>query len=289
MGTQSITPTSVSLVIFTCEGREHLLYDTINSFNKACSYQFNKIILAIDGPIKAEAIEYVNPDIIIQSPKRKGYVNSIINTLSAIDTPYFFWLEDDWEFPVEIPVDYFLEHLNTPRILQIILSQNSFIETYKDYAKTLYLSPGWFSANPGICNTELIKTGISEIKLFKNSETSPLAGFETVLSEYAALNNLATLIYFLNNEPTVNHSGAMESTAREYHMINSINEEKSLIGKKYISGFGYDRNISLKNKANMLFKLWLITFNISSKIWHSRKFYDFAFRIYLSHRNTLKK
>ncbi|MDB4902149.1 MAG: hypothetical protein JWQ63_1430 [Mucilaginibacter sp.] len=283
------TNRSISLVIFTCEGREHLLYDTINSFNKACDYQFSKIILAIDGPIKAEAIEYVNPDVVIQSPKRKGYVNSIINTLPAIDTSYFFWLEDDWEFPVEIPIDHFLGHLSSPGILQIILSKNPFENIYKAYTETLYLSPYGFSANPGICNTEFIKTGISTIKLLKNSEASPLTGFESVLNDYAKLNTLNTLYYFPNNEPTVNHSGDLESTAREYHMINSINKEKSLIGKEYISGFGYDRNISIKNKINMLFKLWLITLNISLKIWGSRKFYDFAFRIYLSHRNTLKR
>jgi hypothetical protein len=54
--------------------------------------------MAIDGKISHEVIEKIQPDVIIQSPMRRGYLSNILLALKAIDTQYFFWLEDDWSF-----------------------------------------------------------------------------------------------------------------------------------------------------------------------------------------------
>ena len=85
----------VDLLIFTCNDREHLLQKSYTSFKNACNYKFNKVILAIDGQIDDAVITQIQPDTIIQHPTRQGYVNSIAKTLKLINTPYFFWLEDD--------------------------------------------------------------------------------------------------------------------------------------------------------------------------------------------------
>jgi hypothetical protein len=271
---------AVTLVVFTCEGREHLLQKTSESFKKACDYSFAKTILAIDGQISQAVIGIINPDIIVQSFHRKGYVHNITAALKQIDTAYFFWLEDDWEFPVEIPVNDFLQNLNNDGVLQVILSKNDLDDSYKPYVGNYYIPADGFSANPGFLKTAPIKKGFENIMLSEKNDGTKLTGFETFINEYAKSNNLLTLRYILNGKATVYHSGELESTAREYHMINSLDKNTSLIDKEYVSGFGFEKKISLKNKTGMFFKLWLASLSLSRRLWSSREAYDFAFRIY---------
>jgi hypothetical protein len=271
---------NTTLVIFTCEGREHLLQKTFGSFKKACAYSFVKTILVIDGQISKTVIDVISPDVIVQSFRRKGYVNNITVALKQIDTPYFFWLEDDWEFPVEIPMDDFQRNLNNDEVIQVILSKNNLDDNYKHYTGNYYIPPDGFSANPGVFETKQVKTGFDNVVSSKKDESTRLTGFETFLNEYAKSNSLITLRYFLNGQATVYHSGELESTARQYHMINSLDKNTSLIDKEYVSGFGFEKKISLKNKAGMFFKLWLAQLSLSCRLWSSREAYDFAFRVY---------
>lgn len=280
------TNKKVSLVIFTCSGREHLLTRTITSFKKACKYSFSNTILAIDGQISPAVIDQVNPDIVLQSFKRKGYVQNITTALKMIDTPYFFWLEDDWDFSVEIPANDFLDLLNDDKVSQVILSKNDLDDSSTHYADNYYISFDGFSANPGFCKTEIIQLGFSEIAVQEKDNHTQLLSFETFLNDYTISKALITLRYYLNGGATVEHSGHLESTAREYHMINSIDTDKSLIDKEYISGFGSDKKISFKNQIGLFFKLWLAIASLSIKLWSAREAYDFAFRIYLA---SLKK
>jgi hypothetical protein len=274
------SPAKITLVVFTCAGREHLLRQTMASFKNACEHTFAQTILAIDGQIAADGINLVNPDIVVQSPARKGYVHNIVSALKMISTPYFFWLEDDWEFPVKVPMDDFLRNLNHDEVMQVILSKNNLDDSYKPYAGNYYIPADGFSANPGFFKTAPVKTGFDNVVFSKKDDNTKLTGFETFLNEYAKTNNLITLRYFLNSHATVYHSGELESTAREYHMINSLDKNTSLIDKEYVSGFGFEKKISLKNKAGMLFKLWLALLSLSGRLWSSREAYDFAFRIY---------
>jgi len=276
----------ISLVIFTCEGREHLIHDTLNTFKEACSYSFHQTILAIDGTISTPILDFVQPDLVVQSPVRKGYVHNILQALNAVETNYFFWLEDDWHFPVKIPVDHFQRLLGSPDVLQVVLSKFDLNNSFTEYEDNYYIQRDGFSANPGICKTALIKAGFERIKEAKKDQTTQLVGFETSLNEYAKANGLITLKYISDNKATVYHSGELESTAREYHMINSLNEAQSLINKQYISGFGFDKKIRARNKVSMLLKLWKATFLLSFRLWSFRDAYDFAFRIYLG---SLKK
>src|ERR1700712_1204347 len=105
----------VTLVIFTCEGREHLLQQCFKSFSAACNFKFKKVILAVDGQIDPSVISLINPDVVVQSYKRKGYVNNITQTIGLIDTNYFFWLEDDWKFHTTINLRPLIEQLNINR------------------------------------------------------------------------------------------------------------------------------------------------------------------------------
>jgi hypothetical protein len=291
MGSTNMTPLAlyrVNLVIFTCEGREQLVYDTYNSFKSSCNYPFSKTVLAIDGKIKPEVIDHIQPDLVVQSPVRKGYVNNIIQSLSAIESDYFFWLEDDWKFPFEIPLEKFLRLLDSSVAWQVVLSKNDLDKTNVCYEVNFYFAADGFSANPGICKTWHVKKAFIELQQAEKSSLTQLVGFETFLTRYAQSNGLKTLKYFADGHASVRHSGELESTAREYHMINSIDEQYSSINKEYISGFGYDRKITVGNKLLMMFKLWAGTISLSIKLWYLRNAYDFAFRIYLGHKKKFK-
>jgi len=278
----------ISLVIFTCEGREHLIQATLSAFRQRCNHCFYRTILAIDGRIDLKVIDIVQPDLLVQSYSRKGYINNILQALSLINTDYFFWLEDDWHFPVDIPVEEFIRLLELPEILQVVLSKTDYNQTFTKYNGNYYIPKDGFSANPGICRTKEIKEGFERIRRTKKDESTQLIGFENALNDYAVLKQMITLKYIIDYRSTVEHSGELESTPREYHMINSLDNRHTFIDKEYISGFGYEKKIGLANKAGMTLKLWLATIALSVRLWSFRDAYDFAFRIYLGFRKKFK-
>jgi hypothetical protein len=277
----------VTLVIFTCNGREHLLKQTFDSFKKACSFDFAKTVLAIDGKISEHIIDQVSPDIVIQSTERKGYVNSIMLALKVIDSPYIFWLEDDWSFPVNIPVAEFLTLLVNDKLFQVVLSKMELDATFTPYKGNLFIPTDSFSANPGISRTAVLKQCFLEIANAKKGDDTRLLGFETFIANRLNEKKLTTLRYFNNGQEAVIHTGELESSAREYHMINSLDAEKSAIKKQYISMFGIEK-ITFKSKFGMFVRLWLATFSLSFRLWRIREAYDFAFRIYLASLRKFK-
>ncbi|TKC60962.1 glycosyltransferase [Pedobacter hiemivivus] len=272
----------ITLLIFTCEGREHLLKETIASFKKKCRYPFTKTILAVDGQINNNTIDWINPDLVIQSPVRKGYVNSILHAIKQVDTAYFFWLEDDWEFPYDIPICELALQLDAdPQLIQIVLAKAK-----KETMQIELTNPSSsFSANPGLCNAMYIKNGF---QLLQKSKKIYDMGFEDFMKHFMEIEQLSAYYIYQNNGPFVHHSGYLESTAREYHMISSIDAELSLIGKKYISGYGNDKTITLKNKLLLVPRLWLATTILALKLFRNRQSYDFALRIYFSYLRNFK-
>ncbi|MBB5438873.1 hypothetical protein HDC92_002554 [Pedobacter sp. AK017] len=270
---------TVSLVIFTCEGREHLLIKTISSFRKSCGYNFFQTILAIDGQINPGIVDEINADVLVQSPGRKGYVNNILQAIRQVDTDYFFWLEDDWEFPYSIPVKSLSDRLSREeRLIQLVLSKSDRDSSGKIPA---YIS---FSANPCLCNTRHIKNGFSEIVAAEKNEQSRFMGFENYLSGYMLRNGLRNDYMYQDNEAFVSHSGYLESTSRAFHMINTLKKNNNLSKTGYISGFGHQKKISIWNTFFLLPKLWIAVCILSFKIFYQRRAYDFAFRIYLSYK-----
>ncbi|MFD2161025.1 glycosyltransferase [Paradesertivirga mongoliensis] len=278
----------VDLIIFTCEGRESLLRQTLESFRKSCTYRFNKIILAIDGHFDEETILFVQPDVVIQNPVRKGYVLNIINALQCTNNDHFFWLEDDWSFPNPFPLAEMLQIMEEDTtIVQVVLSKNDINSNVEHHFKDYYIGSD-FSANPCLCKTSPIKNAFSEIQAAPKSDATKVVGFENYLREFMHRSALRSLIRFNNQEACVYHQGFLESTAREYHMINSLEVDTNLIGKEYISGFGYDKDITLLNKIGLLLKLWWSGVSLSIELFKSRHAYDFAFRIYLAYLKKFK-
>jgi hypothetical protein len=285
-----LTDNDITLVVFTCQGREHLLHQSFESFKKKSDYVFSKIVLAIDGQIAPSAIETVHPEVIVQSFERRGYVHNMITALKQVDTDYFFWLEDDFLFHNSVPVKYMLETMkqNTDWA-GIFLSRTVPLnesEKQKHLFADFYVPHFGYSASPTLCNTKYLKEAVNALIKFPKSEQSALYSFETFFDDYFKQNHLQYALLDPGNELQVSHQGQLESTAREYIMINSIDTNESLIEKKYISGFGAEKKISFKNKAGLFLKLWLATAALGFRLWSAREAYDFAFRVYLA---SLKK
>jgi len=280
---------SVCLVIFTCEGREHLLLKSFESFSEACKDVFAYKLLVIDGKISQASIDAIAPDVIIQSALRKGYVNSIVKAMKNIDTDYFFWLEDDWEFPYNFSIDSLTPFFNEPNVLQLTLAKESLNNDFKQYTiPGIYINGYGFSANPSLCRTSVIKDIFNEMVTYKKDENSKFLSFEYFATNYSTGKNLVSLIKYHDNLAYVNHLGYLESTAREYHMINSISRPLNPVNKEYISGLNRYQAPGLYNKLGMFFKVYIAVFYLSVKLFFERESYDFAFRIYVAFLKRFK-
>lgn len=270
----SLTP--VTLVIFTCEAREHLVYATYNSFTSHCKYQFSKTILAIDGKINTEVVDHIKPDTVILSPGRKGYVNNIIRVLPAIDTEYFFWLEDDWKFHEQFDLDYYLNIIcQHPDWVEIFFSKFGPLPTpMKEFplGNNLYKTSFGFSANPGICRTKHIRSAFTELVHAPKGEKLGEDGFENFLSKvFERDHNVCTIVDPVDHT-AISHEGYLESSSRKWHMTNSV-DNKIGVHQMVIP------KPSLSRKLVMYFKLIGVFFRLSYKQLVNDETYEFCFRI----------
>jgi hypothetical protein len=283
----------ISLVIFTCEGREHLIKKMTPSFKKFCDFEFTTTILVADGPVSSEVVDMVNPNLLIQHPKRQGYVQSIIDALKVIETEYFFWLEDDFEFKQAVPILDMFNALNNNNnwagvflSRKPLLNENDFISHYYD---KFYLPKIGYSVSPTLCRTSMVKSAFKALMEYPKSEETKLYGFETFINDFYINSGYAYAIIDPGITAHVDHIGILlESTAREFHMINSIDKTQSSINKEYISGFGYHQTITFWNKFFLIPKLFIAFFNLSFKLFGKRYAYDFATRIYFSYLRKFK-
>ncbi len=269
----------ISLVIFTCEGREHLLNDTYGYFKRACSFSFSKTILAVDGKIDTAIIDRIQPDIVVRSPVRKGYVNNILQALNNIDTEYFFWLEDDWKFHTQINFIPFIDQLRSnSNWVEILYSRDGPVpeELKKEpLATNLFKTPYGFSANPCICKTALIKNGFNNLLINPKGGRLGEDGFENSLTRYFREHNLICVLHDPVDHVIISHEGYLESTSRNWHMTNSL-EKKTENHLLTIPAPPFWR------KGLMVLKLTGAFFKLAFRQLISNEAYELCFRIVAS-------
>ena len=276
----------VSLVVFTCKGREQLLHQTLNSFRQFCKYPFHKIILAIDGTIDPAVIAYVNPDLVVQSPVRKGYVNSILHALKNIDTEYFFWLEDDWNFNAAVDIELIINNLQTNRSwVQVAYSKHAvsvFRNSLTPLTENFYNNPNGFSANPMICRTALIKDCFNNLLLWLKDGAAGNEGFENFVSRDLERQGLLCVVYELPDKTIISHEGYLESTARNWHMINSIEVSHP---EEYLLTMPEP---PFWRRVLMAWRLFIAFLKLAIKQLANNEAYELCFRILASIKNTGK-
>jgi len=265
-----------TLIIFSCEGREHLIQSTFLSFTGICEYKFYKKILALDGTYKLQNYSSINPDLIVQNYRRKGYIQNILNALNLVDSEFFFWLEDDWEFTRKFDIEDMLSLLQkNPDWVQVRLSKTAplaqeekKIRLFNDIYESVY----GFSANPCLCRTSHVKAGFEALQKSSLSET---LGFENFLSHWFSDNSIICTVLDPEKLPMVIHSGYLESTPRQWHMTASLDGKTDT----YLSAMEHAGEPKFWRKFLMVYKLNRAAFILSIRIFLSRAAYDLSFRI----------
>ncbi len=266
----------VTLVIFSCENREHLLHKTIDSFKNVCDYQFNKIIIGLDGNINLKSLSNIEADLIVQNPQRLGYISNILNVLNLIETEFFFWLEDDWNFSNKVQLEIFLDSLQKhSEWVQIRLSKIAPLSNEDKKTKldeNIYLSTSGFSANPCLCRTEDIKNGFQALVKAPKGSQLGTDGFENFLTKWFSQQSKICAVLNPGQSPSIIHSGSLERTGRQWHMTASVDTKLD-----FIAPLGDSQPIS--RKIFMIFKLFIKIIRIGIRLFWSSSAYDLAFRI----------
>jgi len=266
----------ISLVIFTCEGREHLLKRTYDSFTAACNFQFDNVIMAIDGVVNTSVISYINPDLVVYGFKRKGYVTSIKNTLVNIKTEYFFWLEDDWLFHIKIDIPFYLnqleKHSDWAEIVYSKYGPLTDVFKVEQLEENLYQNANGYSANPGFNRTGVIREAFSKMDEAQKMDGTREIGFENFLTAYYDDNGIKYALIDPVDHNAISHEGYLETTPRNWHMMSSL-EKKT---KEHLLVFPKP---SFGRRLFMILKLMKAMLSLAFRQLISDETYDLCFRI----------
>lgn len=275
---------ALNVLVFTCEGREHLLRRTWESFAPRLEGISHRRILAIDGQISPDAATWIRPDVVVQNYRRRGYVQSILNAVSLVDSELFLWLEDDWEVTGEFDLERALAILrDNPLWMQVRWSQKPTLEPadYKLIPGIHYSSVG-FSANPCLCRTALVRQGLEHLLGAPRGNSLATNFFENVLVTWARNQNLVCAVFDPQGITAVSHLGFLESTGREWLMTASLESEPT----EHFFNMG-DTRPQLWRRLWMGCKLVRAMLNVIFRIFALDAAYELAFRIIATTKATL--
>ena len=111
------------LLVFTSAGRAECLARTVRGLraHPICE-QFSRRILAVDG-MDARILQL--PEVswftrLVMGVPRQGYFSNICQGIALLESPYFFWCEDDWELTRLPPLEEVMEVLGRfPNLAQV--------------------------------------------------------------------------------------------------------------------------------------------------------------------------
>jgi hypothetical protein len=92
---------NITLVVTSCN-RKDLLEKTLKSFEEHAPNTISEIIISEDGPednsFVKDLIKTIPKITLINQPNRVGQLENIYQAYEAVNTPYVFHCEEDWEF-----------------------------------------------------------------------------------------------------------------------------------------------------------------------------------------------
>ena len=269
---------AVTLVVFSCVGRAHLLGRTLETFRRQCPFRFTEVIYAHDGEMDPSAPAAVGAHRLVQSVQRAGYVRSIMQALAIVRTPYLFWLEDDWDFTHPVDLADLLATLDRhPDWLQIRLSKVSPLTPEEVAAPLavagLHRSGSAFSANPHLARTEFLRAGFAA---YAASPRTTANTFESFFETWVAQAGLTCVVLAPPGpEPSVAHTGYLESTGRQWHAAVTL----SGAPPEYSSGMRrLGENPPLWRRIVLGIKLVIAASRVAAKALVRPSAYDIGFR-----------
>jgi hypothetical protein len=268
----------ITLLVFSCEGRAHLLRTTMESFRRQCPFTFGETIYAHDGPMDPAAPSFVNPGRLVQNCQRRGYVQSILQALAVVRTPYVFWLEDDWEFtqPIDLPGLHAAMAAH-PGWLQIRLSKTAPLAEIEAAAPLdsagLHQSGYGFSANPHLGRAEPLRAGFAA---FSASPKTTANTFESFLEGWVKSSGLVCVVVNPGPTASIQHTGYLESTGRQWHAASSLGASP---GAEYSSGMrGVGEQPPVWRRIVLALRLVAAAAKLAVKALRGSSAYDLAFR-----------
>jgi len=275
---------ALNVVIFTCEGREHLLEKMWQSFAPRLEGINHRRILAIDGQVSPRPVTCIQPDVVVQNYRRRGYVQSMLNAIGVVDSELFLWLEDDWQITGEFDLGQAeLALKNNPQWIQVRWSKKPTLEQ-ADYLliSGIHFSSVGFSANPCLCRTALIRQGLQHLIGRPRGSILATDFFENILIKWARDQNLVCAVFDPRGKVAVTHLGFLESTDREWLMSASLDrvptEHYFVMGKT---------SPQLWRRLWMAAKLFRATLSVILRIFGSDAAYQLAFRVIATTKVTL--
>lgn len=203
----------ISFVLTSC-GRTDLLDPTLESFFKFNSYKIEKLFLVEDS-VNQSVYEHIKEKWddkleLIFNKKKKGQIQSIVDTYNLIKTPYIFHCEDDWVYTRKNFIEDSLKILQTDnKIIQVWLESKESasrldIFEYGPLQKVgkigfrkVYCKEGWewgyFSFRPGVKRMDDYNL-VGGYEKYKNEldigVTYKKKGFYTVIIENPAVEDI---------------------------------------------------------------------------------------------------
>ena len=263
------------VLIFTCEAREGLLANAWESYIRVLRQLHHRRILAIDGRVDNRVISLIEPDLVVQNIRRRGYINSILNALALVNSEYFVWLEDDWILNDAVRILDGISVLDqNPSWVQVRWSKEAPLTAADTVlAPGLHFSAVGFSANPSVCRTEMLREGFEYVKAAPKGNSLGIDGFENVLTRWSRTQRRTCAVFDPGNHPAVSRIGSLESTGRQWHMTASL----GALPAEHLPNAGLPP--ALWQRFWMVWKLTRAFASVCSRQLFSDAAYDLAFRI----------
>jgi hypothetical protein len=273
---------SVDILVFSCVGREHLLARTAKKLRESEIFAGARRILVLDGVQDLVGIPLTDFDLVIQQPKRVGYVKSIINALPIVSADYIFWLEDDWSIEnisaesIKLAIDTLS---NSKKILQVRWPKSTEVAECEAFAEGLLVSDVLYSANPSVLVSSIIKDAFRSLS---EEISSPRGlpeklGFETFVGDRMTRLGIQSLVFDPKVYGTVDHLGEVESTDRKWHYVGP--------DSSFMAGTSAPNSSEKKYSVITLFaRFSLVSVKTLLRMPFQNRYAELAFRFVQAHR-----
>ena len=276
----------VTLVYFSCEGREHLLARTAEAFEQHQAFTFRDKILAFDGPLeRGFSVSDLGVNKLVNNVTRAGYVPSVQNVLSLISTPYFFWQEDDCRFLRQIDVNYLLAQMQAnPHWTQVGWGSG---EKFPDAEKILPLgrenmfqTAYGFSARPALCRTSDLREAFA---MKEGDAINTNQDIEEYMRDWLKLKSKLSVSIDPGEARMYLHEGQLESVDKG---LLRMRPSAAADPGAYISAMGHKKLPPLVRRIKNLCNLLGSGLRLCASQFYDLSRYDVAWRVVNIERTT---
>ena len=276
----------ISLIYFSCQGREHLLTRTAEALEKHCLFSFHEKILAFDGPMDAGfSPAEIGVTRLVNNVTRTGYVQSVRNALSLVTTPYFFWQEDDCRFLRTCDVKYLHKQMESNSSwTQVGWGSGEKLppeeKIYPMGTENMYRTAYGFSARPALCRTDDLREAFA---MNEGDAINPNQDIEEYLRDWLKLKSKASISIDPGDASMYVHEGQLESVDKG---LLQMKPEGINGSATYKSGLGHRKLPPLPRRVKNLCNLLMSAFRLCYSQFHDLSRYDVAWRVVRIERIT---